>query len=438
MSDVVLTIETTGIDPVPAFVSRLRSARFTSPSGAESVFFFDSLSRSRTKKGAAHEPVDADDTILQDMGSGLQVFPIEAYFVGADCDKQADAFFLSLYERYTPDKPGTLQHPRWGDVPVIPFGTPEQSESYVSGAGISRVSVTFRETRSQAAAKSAALSLADVSANASAMAASALDRARSGIATTKAEYAKFKAQIRKKVKSITNAIDTASDLVADVSDEVDAITQDIYAALDEGAVPVTILSQIGNMLTTVAAVPSQAGAMAMALVDMAAALMDGYAQDIASSVLSDDKLSASCSLQYVGSMATASISMSALASSYETRDEVAAVVDAIVDAQSDYVDTIDAAVLASADGISQAFVPDHNTGSLLQSVTLDAQAILIDRAFSLKSARSYTIAAPSDPLTEAWTHYGDLSRLDFFCKTNGIGGGEFVELPPGRKLVYYA
>jgi DNA circularisation protein N-terminus len=93
----ILTIETTEGDAAPAFVSRLRPARFTSPSGAESVFLFDSLSRSRAKKGSAHDVLDADTTVLQDMGSSLHVFNIAAYFVGADCDKQADAFFASLY-----------------------------------------------------------------------------------------------------------------------------------------------------------------------------------------------------------------------------------------------------------------------------------------------------------------------------------------------------
>jgi prophage DNA circulation protein len=373
------------------------------------------------------------------MGSSLQVFPMEVYFVGKNCDQEADKFFLSLYERYTPDKPGTLQHPRWGDVPVIPFGTPEQSESYVSGAGISRVSVTFRETRSKKAAKSAALSSDQNNKNLAKAAESALERAQKGIATGKAAYSKFKSQIRNKVKSITDAIDTVADLITDIEDEVTEITQDIYAAIDEAALPVTILSQIGNILTTVASVPSQSGAMATAYVELAKELMSRYSSDLAAAVTKEDKLNISDSLQYVGSVATGCIAIAALASSYETRDEVGSVIDALVDSYTEYLALLDAASASlSSEGIAEAFVPDHDTGSYLQAVVLDTQALLIDRAFSLKVARSYTLTAPSDPMTDTWVRYGDLSRLDFYCKTNGIGGGEFIELPPGRKLVYYA
>lgn len=433
MSDAVLTLEMTGDDPVPAFVSRLRPARFTSPGGVESVFLYDSLSRSRAKKGSAHDVLDADTTILQDMGSSLQVFNFAAYFVGADCDKSADAFYASLYEHYTPDKPGVLNHPRWGDINVMPFGEPEQSEEYISGAGISHVAITFRETRSQNKAKSTALSIGENVSNAATMSQSALERAQKGIATTKAAYAKFKAQIRKKIKSVTDVIDTIGDLSENVSTEVTAITQDIYSALDEAALPVTILSMVGNLFTTLAAVPSTAGAMAVSFFDMASDILTGYGQDIDSAVTSDDKIAIASSLQYMGSATIAASAVAALNATYQTRDEVGAIVDALVDAYAFYLVSLDAAASSSAE-----FVPDHDTGSLLRGIVLDAQALLIDRAFSLKVARSYTLTAPSDALTETWTHYGDLSYLSFFCQTNGIGGGEFIELPPGRKLVYYA
>ncbi len=434
----VLSLETTGADGVPAFVSRLRSARFTSPSGVESVFLYDSLSRTRAKKGAVHDPVDADDTILQDLGSSLQVFPIAAYFTGADCDRLADAFYASLFERYTPDAPGILNHPRWGDITVIPFGEPEQSEEYVSGAGISRVTVTFRETRSKKTAKSAALTSAEIAANAAASAESALERARRGIATTKAAYAQFSAHIRGKVKAITDVIDTISGVADDVVAEAEAITQDIYSALDEGALPVTILSQLGNLMVTVASTPIHAGAMALGYAGVLTNLITEYVHDLDAAVTADTRRTVAHSYQYVGSVATGCIARAAMAATYETRDEVAEVVDSLVDAYAAYLAQLDAAALALADGIVDTFVPDHDAGSLLQAVVLDAQAALIDRAFSLKSARPYTLAAPSDPLTETWTHYGDLGRLDFFCKTNNIGGSEFVELAPGRRLVYYA
>lgn len=85
MSD-VLTIDLPVVDSssVPAFLSRLRAGRFTSPSGVESSFLFDTLSRSRAKKTAVHEVVDSDETILQDMGSSLHVFSVAPHSGGVD------------------------------------------------------------------------------------------------------------------------------------------------------------------------------------------------------------------------------------------------------------------------------------------------------------------------------------------------------------------
>ena len=83
----------------PAFLSRLRAGGFTSPSGAKSFFLFDDLTRARDKRPSAHDIADSDITILQDLGSGLQVFTLSVYFVGPNCDIDADAFYDSLFER---------------------------------------------------------------------------------------------------------------------------------------------------------------------------------------------------------------------------------------------------------------------------------------------------------------------------------------------------
>ena len=254
MSD-VLTAPYIQDGNVPDFLTRLRQGQFTSPSGVSSLFLFDELTRTRGKRGAAHDVVDSDTTVLQDLGSGLQIFTMSVYFVGPLCDKFADLFYNSLFERYTPDAPGILNHPRWGDVPVIPFGDPEQNESFVSGAGVSRVSVVFRETASLSSPQTSALSTSTVAANTKAVNQSALERASKMVTNTKASYAKFKNSITKKIKTVTDAIDDVSDLVSDIGDEVESITQDIYSALDEAATPVVIMAQISELVQTVASVP---------------------------------------------------------------------------------------------------------------------------------------------------------------------------------------
>jgi hypothetical protein len=191
-------------------------------------------------------------------------------------------------------------------------------------------------------------------------------------------------------------------------------------------------------LTTVSAIPSQAGAMALAYGEMVSDVLGQYGQDLAQAVTPEDKLAIATSLQYVGAAAASGTAIAALSGSYETRDEVAQVVDTLVAAYAEYLVQLDAASTASPDAIDKAFAPDSDTGSILRGVILNTQAVLIDRAFSLRVARSYVLSAPSDAMTETWLRYGDLSRLDFFCKTNEIGGSDFDEIPAGRRLVYYA
>lgn len=437
MSDVlILNAEETAT--TPAFVSRLRVGRFTSPSGVESSFNFDSLGRTRGKKTVAHEVVDADETIIQDMGSSLHVFSMAVYFTGPDCDKLANAFFKSLYERYTPDAPGILNHPRWGDVPVIPFGSPEQTESYTEGAGVSRVTVEFRETKSQAFPKTAALSASGVADSVTKVDASAIERAQKMVTESKAAYSKFKAQVRRKLSIVTDAIDGVRDLIGDIEEEVDALISDAYSALDEAATPVVILGMVGNIIETVAAAPQTSADLVKAWATMAEEIVSGYSSDLANASTTVDKINTAYSYQYLGSVAVASVALAAVNAEYEVRDEVGASIDNLVAAYDAYIETMDTASTLLSAGIDKLFVPDHDTASDVYGVVYNASALLVDRAYSLKSRKTYTLSATTDPLTATWLYYGDLDMLDFFCRTNKIVGNEFVELTADREIVIYA
>ena len=439
MSDMLQTSAPDIPGTLPALLSRLRPGRYTSPSGAEHLFQFDSLLRSRSKNVVAHSMPDTDDTVLQDMGSSLQVFPMDIYFIGENCDTEADAFYASLFERYTPDTPGILHHPRWGDVTVMPFGAPEQSETFSGGGGgISRITVEFRETRSLSSRRGSTLSTAGVLDDVKKIDVSALDKAQAMVGATKAQYAKFKQSIRNKVKIVTGFIDGVTDLTSDISDEIDALTQGLYALIDTDASPVLILSQIGMIYTTIAQVPATGLAMIESYIEMAASIIDSYGSDIAVASTNGERTSIALSYQYVGTMAVSCSALAAASTTYEIRDQVATAVDSLSDQYTAYLAQMDAAVASIDDGVENMFTPDHDIGSDLQGAIYDTQALLMDRAFSLAVARLYRLTAPSDPLTEAWLRYGDLDRLSFYCSTNKIVGDEFIEIPAGRELVYYA
>lgn len=423
----------------PAFLSRLRSGRFTSPAGVESSFLFDDLTRSRDKRTSAHDIADSDITILQDLGSGLQVFNLSVYFVGPNCDLDADAFFNSLFERYTPDKPGMLNHPRWGDVPVIPFGTPGQTESFVSGCGISHITVEFRETASVSATQSRLLSSSGIIASHASAKATALDRARRIAMTGAKAYSKFKGVVRDKVNTIKSAVDGITGLSEDVRAEVESIHQGILDSLSIAATPAVVLAQVDAMIETVMSIPQDTVDLANQIAKMTREVIESFGDDSQSAHTSEDVINTGLTYQAIASACLSGSAVSATAVGYKTRDQVGAIVDSLADLANEYSATMSTMSDRIEGNILKSFDPDADLDRIMHGIVRDTTALLLDSSFSLKSRRVYVLGHPSDVLTECWTRYGSLDSdtLDFFCDTNKIVRNDFIELAPGREIVEY-
>ena len=421
----------------PAFLSRLRAGRFTSPSGVESSFLFDDLSRTRGKKTSQHDIADSDVSILQDLGSALQSFSMSVYFVGDNCDIDADKFYASLFERYTPDKPGVLNHPRWGDINVLPFGSPEQTESFTSAAGVSRIAVEFRETASISTVQSSVLSAGEIEDTASIAKENALTRAKS-IATIGAKaYSKFRAIVKNKVFMIKSAIDSVVTLSDDIRAEVEAINQGILDALTVGATPAIVLGQVNAMIETVASIPQDTADLANAILNMTNDVIASFGDDITNATTSEDVKNAGYTYQSIATACVSGYVSSAIAIDYTTRDQAGSSIDNLVDIAASYSAGMNTAANRISGDVTKSFSPDSDIERGVYDAIRDAIGLLLSRAFSLKSRRLYVIDHPSDPLTETWTHYGTMDDLEFFCATNKIIGNEFIELPAGRTLVFY-
>ena len=421
----------------PAFLSRLRSGRFTSPSGAESSFLFDDLSRSREKNASAHQIADSNNTILQDLGASLHVFSLDVYFVGQNCDIEADAFYDSLFEHYTPDTPGILQHPRWGDRNVIPFGSPIQSEKYTTEGGVSRITVEFRETTSVKANTSSAPTAQKPKDDAVTAKETFLDRAANVAASGTKAYNKFRGVVKSKVAIVKNAIDSVTGLTDDIRAEVDSIYDGILSALSLAAAPATILAQVDAMIETVASIPQDTANLATAIYDMTADVIDSFGDDIACAKTSEDVKNIGATYQAIATSCVAHSGIAALAVDYSTRDQVGESIDTLASLHDSFSDGMASMASAWAGSVGDVFCPDTDIETLIHGIIFDTASILLSRSFSLKSRRLYTLTGPSDPATETWTHYGTMDNLSFFCATNGIIQNEFLELPAGRTIAVY-
>lgn len=434
MSD-VLQLSTDG-KSLPEFLSRLRPGSFVSPGGVESAFLFDSLERSAGKKLAAHEIADSDDSVLQDMGGATRSYPMEIYFVGENYDRVADEFFESLFERYAPDSPGVLHHPRWGDIPVIPVGV-TQKENFIAGAGISRLTVEFRQTKSLTYPASSALSEGEVLARTDEIAA-AVDGATLEVdVDDDTAYSRFRGQVKAVLNTISDVFEAISNEIGEVQSEITDIEQDLHTALGLLAAPSVITAQIWSVLKAGADVAASLPEKAVAYIDAAGEMIAGYTSSLGNLVLSADRRNAAVMLETVGALAVSASVRAAIATEFTTREAVGEVIDGLAELYAAYISGIDAAYASFDGSISRQFVPDHDLVTAVADAVAGTNRLLITRAFDLKTKRTVRLSSPSDALTLTWEMYGDIERLPYFLETNRITENEFWEIPSGREVAAY-
>jgi len=441
---------------MPEWLDRLRTASYISPSGIESFFKYDIVSRTGGKKTSIHEILNSDESIIQEQGNRINSYPMNIYFVGDNGDQQADNFISSLEEEYSPDNPGTLKHPRWGDISVIPFEW-QQNENYVNGAGIFRCQVEFKESIPLTTSQLAGLNESEIVANIDSLE-TAIDTANEGIiVTASSRYAEFRATMSEVVDIIVKGIGSVANAVDSVNDEFRAIQDDIERALSVGTSAVEIMSMVNNLIR----LPSQIATDTINKVQLFTSLLiptekTNVSDPIANSPIirtftdkvnpklnRQGQINNAIMLQSISSMIVGATIESSLFTNLETRDTAGATID-LINSIASLVDEATLSVyqtLSDPDqanvNITNTFTPDHNTSLLLGQITGQANSLLIDRSFSLKAKKTITVMNPIDALSLCYKLYGTIDKLEFFITTNRLTDVEMIEIPAGRSVVAY-
>lgn len=421
---------------IPAWVERLRSGSFTSPSGVVSDFKIDILTRVGGKKASSHEILNKDESIPQDQGNRSTVYALEIYFVGDSGDQEADAFYDSLRERYTADVPGVLKHPRWGDINVMPFEF-QQVEQLVTGAGVFRVPVEFREIPPIRFPVPEGLDQSDIVADITELE-STIETANASIDVDKAgDYASFGAKVTEVVNVIGSSLSGIVSVTEDIQDRFDTIQADIDTALNLGTDAVIIMSQVLQLIRT----PSQIFDSTLAKIQGFGVMMEGIAQGFVNEFTENpnnqEKLNSARmaeSLLYFGASVTAE---AGLFTDYSTREAAGDALDLINTAFDNTEQRMSEIYQLLANGVTTSFEPNHNTGLDALLLIGKTNSILIDRSFDLKAKQITILSGPSDPISLTWQFYKDMTQLEFFIETNNIQDTEFIEIPVGRKIVAY-
>jgi hypothetical protein len=431
---------------------RLREAAYRSPNGTRTVFTFQDVSRVVEKKTRAFDVPDADGTLVQDLGRKSRRYPLRVIFAGDDHDLEADAFELTLLERGA----GVLEHPRYGQVDVVPFGEITQRDDLKTSANQTVIEVVFWATIGTAyptgqtdGAVEALAAVDGYTAATSEEFAEALD------VDSQVEKVTFKDQWGGFLDTVSAAVGA----VAEAQDEVAQQFNDINDSINRG-IDVLVGEPLTLATQTLALIKAPARALALiedrlnAYGDLADSIITGGSSRISTGGSSRTSTGADGTprtIQQTSDSRAANELSSRLI--FAQGATAGAVVSAMTAAQSDDFLTQPQAITAAEQLLDQfdqvndwadnnfreLGVVDPGAGyeQLRSAVSLAAGA-LVKLALNLKQERRITLTSNRSMYDFVGEYYGDIdANIDFFINSNNLTGSEILELPKGRTVVVY-
>jgi hypothetical protein len=416
------------------YIERVRTARYRSPSGATFDLQFDTVERQGSKKAAIHELPQQDKSDVQDLGQSTEKIPLTVYFTGDDFDQQADAFYSALSER----GPGTLQHPRYGDIPVLPLAW-AQSEDWVAGLGRAEFKIEFVRVSDNVvfpitatSAVESVGSLADAGA----------------IAATAAAVAEFDpisaADVSVVADGITEGLEAYAQFFADIIAEVEAVQAEITGTINDVtstidtliAAPAALFGTLANLAALPARVftnvKNKIDAYASMIIAAANIVPESYAQAVASihSIL----------CLFAGASVASTIGP------IQSRSQAVTIADRMDDISQAVSGAIEQAeevsFAVSAPNGPDGYRPSQAVIAQLTQAAEIARAAVLERAYSLPAEHRTTIETERTPIDLVAEFYGDViadfdAKLEEFIRTNDLQGNELIVIPAGREVIYY-
>jgi len=401
-----------------SYLDRLREGKYTSPSGKIFLFQFDDLGRTDGKKSAVHEIPQTDLSIVQDLGCKTTGYKIDLYFSGVDYDETADAFRDALRE----SGPGTLAHPRWGDLPVLAVSF-DQNERFVEGMGRADFSVEFIHAPKVCLSSSAITSAAVASAGAIARAASKASYIQKAVQATLADFAEVKNRVRSTLRTVRRTTARIIGGISTISQTINAqilsITADLDALL---ASPAEFAAAIDTLIAACAEAP-------IYIVDKVTTYYDIIAGTTETAPVTEAQAQVAV---LVVSAATASAIQSSTTGTLESRAEAISAHDTLATLYESARSAIEAAEAASG------IVADPETMQAMAAAYAQAAAYLLAASYNLRIERRTTLTGEATPLELVYRFYKNLDRLDEFERQNNLEGDALLIVPTGREVRYYA
>lgn len=387
-----------------AWTDKIREAAYNSPTGARVTFSYEDVSVSIDKKTSAHTFPDANGTYVQDMGHTGRQFPIRAFLWGKDYDSQAADLEAALIERGI----GKLEHPVYGTVDVVPFGTITRRDDLKTAANQAVIEVTFWESinliypsaqtdpASQVAATIEGFNLS--------VRIPGLDKAIAA-ATFAATFATLLNKAAATLGAIANAVDNVGKQFKDI------VAGLLAPILD----PLVLAAQTLRMLQ------APARSRAAGRQDSYERLMVDSMRDVTPETFPARELFA------MGCVTGTVISL--INTQYATKVQALEAADRLLGQFGQLVAWRDDNAITVDTGESYQ--------KLQEAVSLTA-GYLVEISFSLKAERRITLDRPRTIIDLSAEIYGSVDdKLDFLISSNALTGDEILELQGGHEIVFY-
>lgn len=434
-----------------AWTERIKEAAYTSPGGTRITFMYEDVTRSQGTKNTVFDFSDADGSFVQDLGRTGRRYPMRFIFSGDDCDLQAKQMEDALSERGQ----GTLEHPMYGNILVVPTGSITRSDGLVTSANQSIVEVELMETNaliypSPVADAAGEISLLDQIADAAQAAGfdqGLIDSTVSAISELQADYIAVQNAVTETLGPIADTVDTAQKLFTSIQA---SINNGLDVLVDQ---PLTLAYQTIQLIKTPARIVEQVSARINASANQLsqyAALSVSSSGSSSSRIKAIGRLNAYSSLfntitsikpetnvvlhnrDLHASSTASSMAVAAVNTSFDRRKDAISAAEMILDTMellSAWRDT----------GFQDVgIIDDGSSWQATQHIMAIAAGILVDQSFNLLNERRIFTTSDRTIIDLCFELYGTVDDiLDDFMQDNNFSGDEIIEIKRGRSITYY-
>ena len=407
---------------------RINEASYTSPSGERFLLPYDDVSRSKDKKTTGFESPGFNGTFVQSTGTTGFRYPFSVPFSGPDCDLQASQFEEALYQEGI----GRLDHPVYGSVDVVPFGTIDRIDNLKTGANVATVNVVFWETTGASIQGSESDQRSNVF--------SAIDDYNISAAETFSESVDIdtaieRVTLKSRYESVLDSVNSGLGSIASTNDSVKKQFDIVYDSVKLGLDvlvndPITLAFQTIKLIQIPGNAVTSISESLKAYEDLSKLIIDqipytpGNDSRVSNSFHSDDL--------YSSTYVTGSI-LSSLDAEFKTKSEALEAADNIINQFNQVV------VWRDDNYESLGQIDTSDSYQKLQEAVAAAAGFLVQLSFSLKAERSVILDRNRTIIDLSAELYGSVSddTINFLINTNDLSGSEIREINRGREILYY-